>query len=180
VGIRSQLYKVPFEAISKLYYFGRLSEVNWKVPPPDVWLMNVTTRNVGGNCFSINFNLCQLLSQLGFQARLMRANGGNHIMVGVKLDGRLYLSDAAHGGPLFKAVDLAATTRAEEFGRGVHIYPMVDEPGAYHFDQYAGGEHRIFVCPRTLPYEVYELLPLPGTASAPSGSKQQQVYYSPA
>lgn len=122
--LHAHLHRVPFENISKMHYFRRLPELGWKIPPPEVWVELVRTRNFGGTCFTINSTLYRVLTLLGYDARLMRVSGGGHMAVGVRLDGNLYLVDPALGAPLFEPVDLSAPASVERFGRGVRIYPM--------------------------------------------------------
>lgn len=141
--LHAHLHRVPFENISKLHYAGRIAEHGWKFPPLEVWVERVAGRSFGGTCFTINSALCQLLTELGFEARLMRASGGGHLTVGVKLDGKLCLADAGVGAPLFEPVDLSRSTRVDRFGRGLQIYPMAGEPGAYHLDHYLDGERKM-------------------------------------
>lgn len=125
------------------FYFRRLAELGWQVPPADFWVENVRSRGFGGTCFSINSNLHRLLTALGYDARFMRVAGGGHLSVAVTLDGRLYLTDPGMGAPLFEPVELRAPVTVERFGRGVRVYPMAGEPGAYHLDHYLDGEHKM-------------------------------------
>lgn len=139
----AHLHRVPFENISKLYYYPRLAALGWKVPPPEVWTEFIATRDFGGTCFTINGTLQRVLTHLGYDARFMRASGGGHLTVGVKLAGTLYLVDPGLGAPLFEPVDLSAPFAMERFGRGIRVYAMDGEPGAYHLDHYLEGERKL-------------------------------------
>ncbi len=141
--LHAHLHRIPFENISKLHYYRRLPELGWKVPPPEAWVENVRTRNFGGTCFTINSTLHRVLTLLGYEARLLRVSGGGHMSVGVKLDGKLYLVDPGLGAPVFEPIDLSAPAAVEHFGRGIRVYPMDGEPGAYHLDHYLEGERKL-------------------------------------
>ncbi len=140
--LRAHLHRIPFENISKLYYFRRLADLGWKVPPSETWVENVVTRNFGGTCFTINSTFYRLLTLLGYDTRLMRVAGGGHLSVGVRLDDRLYLVDPALGVPLFEPADLLKPTVIDWCGRGMRIFPMNGERGAYHMEHYTDGERK--------------------------------------
>lgn len=123
--LKAHLHRVPFENISKLHYFRRVPDLGWKIPPPEIWVESIRTRNFGGTCFTINTTLHRVLTLLGYDARLMRVSGGGHVSVGVRLGGRLYLTDPGLGAPLFEPLDLTAPATVERFGRGMETEPQI-------------------------------------------------------
>ncbi len=167
--LRAHLHRIPFENISKLWYFRRLAELGWSVPPPEIWTESVRRRNFGGTCFTINSNLYRALLELGYDARLMRVAGGGHLSVGVRLEGRLHLVDPGLGAPLFAPVDLSRDTSVDWCGRGMRIYPMRNEPGAYHMDHYSDGKRKLAWTFSTLPEPLSQFGPNIDNSYSPTG-----------
>jgi len=98
--VESQLVKVPFENISKLYY--RKHYKLQDLPGLKLFLEGIERYHFGGTCYSNNYYFYQLLVDLGYQVRLCGADMQHpdvHLVSVVTLEQREYLVDVGYAAP---------------------------------------------------------------------------------
>ena len=105
--IKAHLIKIPFENISKLFYYK-----NYKmktIPDFDLYIDGIVKNNFGGTCYSNNFYLNKLLDHLGYNVRLCGADMMNpdvHIANIVTINGKEFLVDAGYAAPFLTPLPL--------------------------------------------------------------------------
>jgi arylamine N-acetyltransferase len=105
--VTSHITKIPFENISKLYYF-KTKNLN-KLINFDQYLFGIDKHNFGGTCYSNNYYFNQLLNNLGFEALLCGADMNildAHLISIVVLNNKQYLIDVGYGAPFFNPIPL--------------------------------------------------------------------------
>lgn len=104
--VEAHLHQIPFEIVSKFHYFSTKDNRNL-IPTKDEYLENVIKKGWGGNCYILNIHFRNLLEELGFDARIVRARGGNpHLGLMVTVDGQSYYTDVGYMAPLFEPLVL--------------------------------------------------------------------------
>jgi arylamine N-acetyltransferase len=101
--VGSQLTRVPFENISKLYH-KRRTGLHGLIGFEE-HLDGIQHHNFGGTCYANNYYLYRLLVNLGYDARLCGADMSNpdvHIVTMVRIDEREFLVDAGYGAPFLR------------------------------------------------------------------------------
>ncbi len=104
--LTSHIISIPFENISKLYYYTKGLKT---IPDFDLYLKGIEQNNFGGTCYSNNYYFNQLLNHLGFRAWLCGADMSApdvHLVSLVILGNRKYLVDVGYGAPFFAPIPL--------------------------------------------------------------------------
>ena len=137
----SQLTRVPFENISKLYYKKSLNLTG----PPDFeqYLEGIEKYHFGGTCYSNNFYSYCLLVSLGYEARLCGADMATpdvHMVSMVRLGGREYLVDVGYAAPFLAPMprDLDADL-VIELGQDRYVLKPQDALGRSRLELYRDG-----------------------------------------
>jgi len=105
--VRAQLSKVPFENISKLYFYKRINLK--KLIDFELYLDGIEKYGFGGTCYANNFYLYQLLSWLGYNIKLCGADMKNpdvHIVSVVNIENREFLVDTGYAAPFTEPLPL--------------------------------------------------------------------------
>ena len=105
--IGTQLSKIPFENISKLFFKKRHNLK--QLIDFELYLNGVEKYGFGGTCYSINFYLNQLLSWLGYDIKLCGADMKNpdvHIVSIVSIENREFLVDTGYAAPFSEPLPL--------------------------------------------------------------------------
>jgi arylamine N-acetyltransferase len=103
--VQSHLTKIPFENISKLYYWkttGRHS-----LPDLTQYLDGIERYHFGGTCYTNNYFLHRLLSHLGYDVSLCGADMNKpdvHLVNIVKIEGREFVVDAGYAAPFLEPI----------------------------------------------------------------------------
>jgi len=103
--ISSHLKIIPFENISKLYYFQQTGQK--RIPALSQFLYGSEKYHFGGTCYVCNYHLYQLLKYLGYDVKLCGADMSQpdvHIVILVKLDGREYIVDVGYAAPFLEPI----------------------------------------------------------------------------
>ena len=140
--VATQLKRVPFENISKLYYRKRNNLrglINF-----DLHLDGLEQYNFGGTCYANNYYLNCLLNYLGFKADLCGADMTEpdvHVVNLVQLDSREYLVDVGYGAPFGfpMARDLETDLEIKQ-GNEKYVLKPQDTRGVSAMEQYRDGE----------------------------------------
>jgi len=101
--ITAHLARIPFENISKLYYFKREDRIYF--PGPHRYLEGIEKNHFGGTCYTNNYYFNLLLKYLGYDVRLCGADMSEpdvHIVSMVNLDGREYIVDVGYAAPFYR------------------------------------------------------------------------------
>jgi len=160
-AVSAFMSKVPFENISKLYYFHE--EGLRDVPDLKKYIDGIEQHNFGGTCYSNNRYLNGLLNHLGYDAILCGADMNKpdvHMVNVVRLEGREFLVDAGYAAPFLRPLPLDSPRdiviesgrdryelkprdnnghsrmdliREGELSHGYTVKPTPREPG--HFDE---------------------------------------------
>ena len=105
--IGTQLSKIPFENISKLFFKKRHNLK--QLIDIELYLDGIEKYGFGGTCYSINFYLNQLLSWLGYDIKLCGADMKNpdvHIVSIVNIENREFLVDTGYAAPFSEPLPL--------------------------------------------------------------------------
>lgn len=98
----AHLHRVPFELLSKYHYYS-VKNINDLIPSKEEYLENLFEKGWGGNCYILNIHFGKLLQSLGFDAKYVRARGGNnHLALMVAIEGKSYYTDVGYMAPLFE------------------------------------------------------------------------------
>ncbi|MFH2036336.1 MAG: arylamine N-acetyltransferase, partial [Candidatus Zixiibacteriota bacterium] len=136
--VAAQMTRVPFENISKLYYLHKYNQRD--IPTMEQYLDGVENHNLGGTCFANNYFLHQLLTNLGYKAKLCGADMDNpdvHLTNIVDLENREYLIDAGYATPFIEPLprDLREDYHVA-LGRDEYILHPKDDHGRSRVDLY--------------------------------------------
>ncbi len=105
--LASQLNNIPFENISKIFYYKTLQLRN--IPDFELYLNGIEKHNFGGTCYSNNYYFNQLLNHLGFDVILCGADMSSpdvHLTNIVTIDNNKYLVDVGYGAPFFRPIPM--------------------------------------------------------------------------
>jgi arylamine N-acetyltransferase len=130
--VRSQLLRVPFENVSKLYH--RRQEGRRDVPGIDAYLDGIERHRFGGTCYANNLHFWGLLQALGYDAVLCGADMPSgpdvHAATRVRLEGRDFLVDVGYAAPFYEPIPLdLPRTQAIRFGRDCYLVHPRDSGG---------------------------------------------------
>lgn len=101
--VAAHLTRIPFENISKLYYWKRFGLV--ELPSLQRYLDGIEHYHFGGTCYSNNYYLNRLMVSLGYRAKLCGADMAQpdvHMVSLVQVDGWEYLVDAGYAAPFLE------------------------------------------------------------------------------
>ncbi len=121
--LTSHITKIPFENISKLYYY-KTRNLN-KLIDFELYLSGIENHNFGGTCYSNNYYFNQLLNNIGFETLLCGADMNipdAHLINIVVFKNKQYLIDVGYGSPFFNPIplDLKEDYRIN-FGNEVYV-----------------------------------------------------------
>lgn len=132
----AQVYRVPFENISKILHFRRegLSDV----PPLARYLDGIEGHHFGGTCYANASHFHGLLRDLRFDVRLCGCDMSRpdvHIVNLVTVGGREYLVEVGYGAPFWAPLPLDATTDlVTPFGEDRYVLHPRDARGRWRLD----------------------------------------------
>lgn len=136
--VEAHLHRLPFEVCSKYYYFCTKT-VNEFIPSKDEFLDNFLERGFGGNCYILNIHFGELLQTLGFNAKYVRARGGNnHLALMVTIEGKSYYTDVGYMAPLFEPLLLEKEPYLIRCGEEIII--KKENKFEYLIDRRTGGQ----------------------------------------
>jgi N-hydroxyarylamine O-acetyltransferase len=129
--IRAHLRRVPFENISKLYYWKTMGlHASMDLTQ---YLDGIDRFQFGGTCYSNAFHLNGLLRYLGFEARLCGADMSKpdvHIVNVVRVEGREYLVDVGYAAPFLAPIPLDLRENYSiSFGTDTYVIRPTDLSG---------------------------------------------------
>jgi len=105
--IKAHLIKIPFENISKLFYYKNYNMRT--IPDFKLYIDGIVKNNFGGTCYSSNFYLNKLLDHLGYNVRLCGADMMNpdvHIANVITINNKEYLVDVGYAAPFLTPLPL--------------------------------------------------------------------------
>ena len=105
--VKAHVLKIPFENISKLYYYKRIKLK--KLIDFELYLDGIEKYGFGGTCYANNFYLYQLLSWLGYKIKLCGADMNKpdvHIVNIVNIENREFLIDTGYAAPFSEPIPL--------------------------------------------------------------------------
>ncbi len=129
--VRAQTTKIPFENISKLYYWKTIN-LNASMDLTQ-YLNGVEQFHFGGTCYANAFHLHGLLAYLGYDVALCGADMNNpdvHIVNIVNVEGGEYMVDVGYAAPFLEPLprDLP-TDYVISFGSDKYVLMPKDEIG---------------------------------------------------
>jgi arylamine N-acetyltransferase len=139
--IKSHLFNIPFENISKLYY-KKLFDLHY-IPDFELYIEGIKKYNFGGTCYSNNYYFNKLLKHLKYEIILCGAdmkNADSHIVSIVKLDDQEYIVDVGYAAPFLSPIPRDLATEYQiNFGEDKYILSPKDENGFSKLNYYKGG-----------------------------------------
>lgn len=140
--ITAHLARIPFENISKLYYFKREGRIYF--PGPHRYLDGIEKYHFGGTCYANNYYFNLLLKYLGYDIRLCGADMSEpdvHIVNMVNLDGREYLVDVGYAAPFYGPLPRDPDSDHEiSLGKMKYIVKPRDAEDKTRVERYYDGE----------------------------------------
>lgn len=150
--VESHLHSVPFEIISKYHYYTARNQKEW-IPSKEEYLKNLYDRGWGGNCYILNIHFRNLLQTLGFDAKVVRAKGGNnHLGLMVTIDRKPYYTDVGYMAPLFEPLSLEDEPHFIRCGEEIIIKKVGKQE--YLFDRRSGGQSFVSKIIEWFPVEI--------------------------
>lgn len=142
--VSAHLTRIPFENISKLYYYKRLGLTN--LPDIRMYLEGIEEKHFGGTCYSNNYYFHLLLRSLGYEAKLCAAGMKNphvHAVNMITIEGREYLVDTGYAAPLLEPIPRDLKTDYEiVLGRDRYVLKPQDANGCSRLQLYRDGALR--------------------------------------
>lgn len=136
--VEAHLHRVPFEIFSKYYYYTTRNQ-NDLIPSKEEYLENLLVKGWGGNCYILNIHFGNLLHSLGFDAKTIRAKGGNnHLGLMVTINGKSYYTDVGYMAPLFEPLLIEDEPYLIRCGEEMIIKRVGNQE--YLFDRRSGGQ----------------------------------------
>jgi N-hydroxyarylamine O-acetyltransferase len=139
--VRAQLTRVPFENISKLYYYKALGLCG--PPPIELYLDGIENNHFGGTCYANNFHFGALLDSLGYEVKLCGADMTTpdvHVVIMAAVDGREYLVDGGYGAPFLEPMPRdAREDYVITLGRDRYVLKPQDRCGYSRLEFYRQG-----------------------------------------
>jgi N-hydroxyarylamine O-acetyltransferase len=167
--VNAQMQTIPFENISKLYYFHKSGQVS--LVSLEQYLDGIEHFHFGGTCYANNYYLHCLLKYLGFDAHLCGADMNNpdvHIVNMVTFNGHEYLVDVGYAAPFMRAMPLdLADDQIFRIGTGYYVLKPRNESGRSRIEYYHGDEliHGYLVNPEPRKIEEFQKV-IAGSLSA--------------
>lgn len=93
--------KVKWETLSKIIDWEVGRKTGQYLPPLDIYVDRITTKGMGGTCWSHSVGFHWLLSQLGFSVDFIYMEPG-HLCLQAHLDDTAYYIDVGYCAPLFQ------------------------------------------------------------------------------
>jgi len=139
--VRSQLTRVPFENISKLF-LKRTRGASY-IPSLEEHLDGIERFSFGGTCYANNPYFSQLLRHLGYDVDMCGADMSKpdvHVVSIVRLEGREYLVDVGYGAPFYEPMARDLDSEQEiVFGRNRYVVHSQDGRGRSRMDHFRDG-----------------------------------------
>lgn len=136
--ISAQLARVPFENISKLYYFKH--EKLRTLPGLERYLYNIEHYNFGGTCYTNNYYLYLLLKYLGYEIRLCGADMSRpdvHIICMVRIENLEYIVDIGYAAPFCEPLPrFLETDHTIINGRDKYVFKPQNKNGQTRLELY--------------------------------------------
>ncbi|MBD1372568.1 arylamine N-acetyltransferase [Hazenella sp. IB182357] len=134
--LTQHLSLVPFENISKLVRMHRSPDFTPAIIHPAEFVKQMEMEDLGGTCFTANYSLYHLLSELGYICKLIML-GTSHLGILVKLveigDEWLFL-DCGSCAPFFKPIRfLDGVQEQVQFGHEIIYLEPIKASGMYHY-----------------------------------------------
>ena len=156
--VKAHLKLIPFENISKLYYFNKLGLET--IPDFEQYLDGIEKLHFGGTCYSNNYYTHLLLDNLGYECKLCGADMNQpdvHLANIVTLDGQEYIIDTGYAAPFDHPLPRnLKTDYIIRLGRDRYVLKPQDEKGNSRMELYRDGQltHNYTVKPihRTIEY----------------------------
>jgi arylamine N-acetyltransferase len=140
--VHSQVIRVPFENISKLYL--RKTQNASYIPSLEEHLDGIERRNFGGTCYANNPYFAELLRHLGYEVAMCGADMSKpdvHVVSVVRLVGREYLVDVGYGAPFYEPMARDLDHEREiVFGRNRYVLHPQDGKGRTRMDHFRDNE----------------------------------------
>jgi len=139
--VQTHVFKVPFENVSKLYYYKHFNLQS--MPGPERFLNGIERFHFGGTCYSSNYYFYLLLDHLGYDVKLCGADMSNpdvHLVSIVSVEQKEYLVDVGYAAPFCTPLprDLA-TDYAILLGRDQYVLKPQDARGYSRMELYRDG-----------------------------------------
>ncbi len=139
--VRSQLTRVPFENISKLYL--KKTQGASYIPSLEEHIDGIERFSFGGTCYANNPYFYELLRFLGYEVTLCGADMSKpdvHVVSIVRLEGREYLVDVGYGAPFFEPMARGLDRDHEiVFGRNRYVLHPQDGRSRSRMDHFHDG-----------------------------------------
>ena len=154
--VSAHLTRIPFENISKLYYYKRQGLTN--LPDIRMYLEGIEAKHFGGTCYSNNYYFHLLLRSLGYDAKLCAAGMRNphvHAVNMITIEGREYLADTGYAAPLLEPIPRDLKTDYEiTLGRDRYVLKPQDGDGCSRLQLYRDGVLRHGYLARPAPRKI--------------------------
>jgi arylamine N-acetyltransferase len=156
--IEAQLYKVPFENISKLYY--NLHRGSRDIPDLESYLDGIEHYHFGGTCYANNYYFSQLLANLGYQVIFCGAAMNKpdvHAVSMVTIDGQDYLIDVGYAAPFWMPIPLdLEKDYIIRLGSDRYVIKPKDTSGCSQLELYRNGELKHGYLARPFPRQIQD------------------------
>ena len=170
--ISYHLRKVPFENISKIFYYKTLQLRN--IPDFELYLNGIEKHNFGGTCYSNNYYFNELLNHLGFDVILCGADMSSpdvHITNIVTIDNRKYLVDVGYGAPFFKPIPMdIEKVYSIVHGYDKYSYFPINNNGVFELKQFRGNNIKHGYRVKPLKRNIHEFKKVIEDSFAPSAT----------
>ena len=142
--VKTQMFKIPFENISKIYYFKKTGLKG--IPEFDQYLSGIENYHFGGTCYTINYYLYLLLAFLGYDVRFCGADMSRadvHTAIIVSLGGQEYIVDAGYAAPFLEPLPCSLNTDyVINLGKSKYILKPQDAEYRSKIEYYQNGSLR--------------------------------------
>jgi arylamine N-acetyltransferase len=154
--VRSQLRRVPFENVSKL--FLKKTEGADFIPSLEAHLDGIEHRQFGGTCYANNPHFGGLLRYLGYDVNMCGAEMSRpdvHIVNIVRVDGCEYLVDVGYAAPFYEPMPTDLDHDLEiAWGTNRYVLHPKDDHGRSRMDLWRDGKlvhgYRVDSAPRDI------------------------------
>lgn len=140
--VQAQVYRVPFETVSKLYYMKRFGRQT--IPDLETYLDGVERYHFGGTCYTTNYYFNQLLAHLGYDVQLCGADMSDsdvHMVSMLELEQRQYLIDVGYAAPFAVPLPRDLQTDYEiQLGNTRYVLRPQDAQGCSRIELHRDGE----------------------------------------
>jgi N-hydroxyarylamine O-acetyltransferase len=127
--------------MSKLLYFRDRHKNGFIIPSVETWVQRHFDSHFGGTCYTLNYNLRELLMQLNFACDYVML-GDEHMGILLDLPGERVYVDCGAAAPFFQPVRFESNSlNVSQFGDDkVHIRHAHPESGRYTYVRYTQGK----------------------------------------